>query len=77
MNAEELGLLKDEAKEPVSLALPTAEVKQGERPVEEVPTNPGDPPINHVKFTIGWTNGGWRVGCNHSRTVISTERCCT
>jgi len=27
------------------------------------PTNPGDPPINHVNFTIGWKDGGWRVGC--------------
>lgn len=27
------------------------------------PTNPGDPPINHVNFTIGWKGGGWRVGC--------------
>lgn len=27
------------------------------------PTNPGDPPINRVNFTIGWKGGGWRVGC--------------
>ena len=26
------------------------------------PTHPGDPPINHVNFTVGW-NGAWRIGC--------------
>jgi len=26
------------------------------------PTNPGDPPIDHVNFTIGW-NGNWRIAC--------------
>jgi transcriptional regulator with XRE-family HTH domain len=26
------------------------------------PTHPGDPPVNHVNFTLGW-NGTWRIGC--------------
>ncbi len=28
------------------------------------PTNPGDPAINHVNFTVGWNGGGaWKVAC--------------
>ncbi len=26
------------------------------------PTHAGDPPVNHVNFTVGW-NGAWRIGC--------------
>lgn len=41
------------------------------------PTNPGDPAINHVNFTIGWTNGGWRTGCTAYPPVVENLYTCT
>ncbi len=40
------------------------------------PTNPGDPPINHVNFTIGWKGGGWRVGCTAYPPAIQNLYTC-
>jgi hypothetical protein len=31
------------------------------------PTNPGDPPIDHVNFTATWPGAGWRVVCTVSQ----------
>jgi transcriptional regulator with XRE-family HTH domain len=40
------------------------------------PTNPGDPSVNHVNFTIGWKGGGWRVGCTaYPPTVQNLYTC--
>ena len=39
------------------------------------PTNPSDPPIDHVNFTARW-NGGWRIACTvHPNRIDDTFRC--
>lgn len=39
------------------------------------PTNPGDPPIDHVNFTIGW-RGSWRIACTAYPTIIDDTFMC-
>ena len=41
------------------------------------PTNSGDPPINHVNFTLSWQNGGWRIGCVAYLPTSDTIYTCT
>ena len=41
------------------------------------PTNPGDPPINHVNFTMNWKGGGWRIACTTYPPVIEDLFTCT
>ena len=41
------------------------------------PTNPGDPQINHVNFTLNWQNGGWRIGCVAYLPTSDTIYTCT
>ncbi len=41
------------------------------------PTNPGDPAINHVNFTVGWNGGGaWKVACIAYPPVIKDMFAC-
>ena len=41
------------------------------------PTNPGDPPINHVNFTIDLKGGGWRIACAAYPPVTDDLFTCT
>jgi transcriptional regulator with XRE-family HTH domain len=39
------------------------------------PTNRGDPPIDHVNFTMGW-NGSWRIACTvYPNHIDDTYQC--
>lgn len=40
------------------------------------PTNPGDPLINHVNFTVGW-KGGWRIACTIYPPTTDNLYACT
>jgi len=39
------------------------------------PTNRGDPPIDHLNFTVGW-NGAWRIACTtYPNHIDDTYKC--